>query len=42
MTTMGRTTMTGGQALVQQSKREGINTIFVLLGIQLDWVFDAL
>jgi len=35
-------TMTGGQALVQQLKREGIDTIFGLPGIQLDWVFDAL
>ncbi|MSQ51881.1 MAG: thiamine pyrophosphate-binding protein [Betaproteobacteria bacterium] len=34
--------MTGGQALVQQFKREGIDTIFGLPGIQLDWVFDAL
>jgi acetolactate synthase-1/2/3 large subunit len=35
-------TMTGGQALVQQLKLEGIDTIFGLPGVQLDWVFDAL
>jgi acetolactate synthase-1/2/3 large subunit len=34
--------MTGGQALVQQLKREGINTIFGLPGVQLDWAFDAI
>jgi acetolactate synthase-1/2/3 large subunit len=33
--------MTGGQALVQQLKREGIDTIFGLPGVQLDWAFDA-
>ncbi|MCC7484052.1 MAG: hypothetical protein IT529_03605 [Burkholderiales bacterium] len=36
------TIMTGGQALVQQLKREGIDTIFGLPGIQLDWIFDAI
>ncbi len=35
-------TMTGGQALVQQLKLEGIQTIFGLPGVQLDWAFDAL
>ena len=35
------TTMTGGQALVQQLKREGLDTIFGLPGVQLDWAFDA-
>lgn len=35
-------TMTGGQALVQSLKREGITTIFGLPGVQLDWAFDAL
>src|SRR6266508_6548306 len=35
-------TLTGGQALVQQLKREGIDTIFGLPGVQLDWAFDAL
>jgi len=35
-------TMTGGQALVQQLKREGIDTIFGLPGVQLDWAFDAI
>ena len=34
--------MTGGQALVQSLKLEGIDTIFGLPGIQLDWAFDAL
>jgi acetolactate synthase-1/2/3 large subunit len=34
--------LTGGQALVQQLKREGIQTIFGLPGIQLDWAFDAI
>ena len=34
--------MTGGQALVQQLLRYGIDTIFGLPGIQLDFVFDAL
>jgi acetolactate synthase-1/2/3 large subunit len=35
-------TLTGGQALVQQLKREGIDTVFGLPGVQLDWAFDAL
>jgi acetolactate synthase-1/2/3 large subunit len=35
-------TLTGGQALVQSLKREGVDTIFGLPGIQLDWAFDAL
>ena len=35
-------TMTGGQALVQQLKLEGIDTIFGLPGVQMDWVFDAI
>ena len=35
-------TMTGGQALVEQLKIEGIETIFGLPGIQLDWIFDAI
>src|SRR5690606_27914991 len=34
--------MTGGQALVQSLKIEGIETIFALPGIQLDFAFDAL
>jgi acetolactate synthase-1/2/3 large subunit len=34
--------LTGGQALVQSLKIEGINTIFGLPGVQLDWAFDAL
>ena len=35
-------TLTGGQALVQQLKMEGFDTIFCLPGIQLDWAFDAI
>src|SRR5947209_2037361 len=38
----GMAAMTGGQALVRQLVREGIDTIFGLPGIQLDWAFDAL
>ena len=34
--------LTGGQALVQSLKREGVTTVFGLPGIQLDWAFDAL
>jgi len=34
--------MTGGQALVAALKRQGIETIFALPGVQLDWAFDAL
>ena len=34
--------LTGGQALVQALKREGIEVIFGLPGVQLDWAFDAL
>lgn len=34
--------MTGGQALVQSLKRHGVDTMFVLPGIQLDNTFDAL
>src|SRR3954468_15323167 len=34
--------LTGGQALVQSIKREGIETIFALPGAQLDWAIDAL
>ena len=36
------TEMTGGQALVQSLKIEGIDTIFGLPGVQLDFAFDAL
>ncbi|MDQ6832254.1 MAG: thiamine pyrophosphate-binding protein, partial [Chloroflexota bacterium] len=36
------TEMTGGQALVEAIKREGIETIFALPGVQLDAAFDAL
>ena len=34
--------LTGGQALVQQLKKEGVEVIFALPGVQLDWAFDAL
>jgi len=34
--------MTGGEALVESLKREGVDTVFGLPGIQLDWAFDAL
>ncbi len=34
--------MTGGQALAQSLKIEGIDTIFGLPGIQLDFLFDAI
>jgi acetolactate synthase-1/2/3 large subunit len=34
--------MTGGQALVRQMVREGIDTLFGLPGVQLDWAYDAL
>ncbi|HEY7295007.1 MAG TPA: thiamine pyrophosphate-dependent enzyme [Dehalococcoidia bacterium] len=36
------TEMTGGDALVQSLKIEGVQTIFGLPGVQLDWAFDAL
>lgn len=36
------TQMTGGQALVASLKRHGLETIFALPGVQLDWAFDAL
>lgn len=34
--------MTGGQALAQSLKIEGVETIFALPGIQLDYLFDAI
>ena len=34
--------MTGGQALVEMLKREGVDTIFGLPGVQLDGLFSAL
>jgi acetolactate synthase-1/2/3 large subunit len=34
--------MTGGQALVQSLKREGVEVVFGLPGVQMDWAFDAL
>lgn len=33
---------TGGQALVEQLRREGVQTIFGIPGVQLDWAVDAL
>src|SRR5213078_1016917 len=33
---------TGGQALVEALVREGVDTLFALPGVQLDWAFDAL
>jgi acetolactate synthase I/II/III large subunit len=35
-------TLTGGQALVEMLKRQGIDTIFGLPGVQLDGLFSAL
>jgi acetolactate synthase-1/2/3 large subunit len=34
--------MTGGQALVAALKQHGLEVIFGLPGVQLDWLFDAL
>jgi acetolactate synthase-1/2/3 large subunit len=34
--------MTGGQALVASLRQEGVNTVFGLPGVQLDYAFDAL
>jgi acetolactate synthase-1/2/3 large subunit len=34
--------MTGGQALVESLMREGVEVVFGLPGVQLDWAFDAL
>ncbi len=34
--------MTGGQALARQLEREGIDTIFGIPGVQLDWAVDAI
>src|SRR5712692_9457128 len=36
------TEMTGGQALVQSLRVEGVEVMFALPGVQLDWAFDAL
>ena len=35
-------TLTGGQALVEQLRIQGVDTVFGLPGIQMDWAFDAL
>lgn len=34
--------LTGGQALVRSLAREGMETLFGLPGVQLDWAYDAL
>jgi len=34
--------LTGGQAVVRSLRAQGIDTVFGLPGIQLDWLFDAL
>lgn len=34
--------LTGGQVLAQSLVREGVDTIFALPGVQLDWAFDGL
>lgn len=34
--------LTGGQALARTLVREGVDTIFALPGVQLDWAFDGL
>src|SRR5579884_3845595 len=34
--------MTGGQALVASLIEQGVDTVFGLPGVQLDWLFDAL
>lgn len=36
------TTITGGQALVASLRRQGVDTVFALPGVQLDGAFDAL
>src|SRR5436305_3891418 len=34
--------LTGGQAFAQSLEREGVDTLFGLPGVQLDWAYDAL
>jgi acetolactate synthase I/II/III large subunit len=34
--------ITGGQALVEQLRREGVKIVFGIPGVQLDWAVDAL
>ena len=36
------TRLTGGQALVQTLRAQGVEVVFGLPGVQLDWAFDAL
>jgi acetolactate synthase-1/2/3 large subunit len=40
--TVAAATMTGGQALVRELRAQGVDTVFGLPGIQMDWAFDAL
>src|SRR5205823_6002978 len=39
---VGTERLTGGQALVRSLVGEGVEAIFGLPGVQLDWLFDAL
>ena len=39
---MGTERLTGGQALVRSLLGEGVEVVFGLPGVQLDWLFDAL
>ncbi|HET7037973.1 MAG TPA: thiamine pyrophosphate-binding protein, partial [Thermomicrobiaceae bacterium] len=32
--------MTGGQALARSLRKQGVDTVFGLPGVQLDWLFD--
>jgi acetolactate synthase-1/2/3 large subunit len=34
--------LTGGEAVVESIKRQGVEVVFGLPGVQLDWLFDAL
>ena len=36
------TTLTGGQALVRGLRTQGVDVVFGLPGVQMDWAFDAL
>jgi acetolactate synthase I/II/III large subunit len=39
---VGTERLTGGQALVRALRSEGVEVVFGLPGVQLDWLFDAL
>ncbi|HEV2356189.1 MAG TPA: thiamine pyrophosphate-dependent enzyme [bacterium] len=39
---LATTTLTGGQALVRALRTQGVDTVFGLPGVQMDWAFDAL